>query len=517
MILINSASYVIPEFRVEFGKIPPCLMPIGNKKLVELQVSSLKSNLLEPIYLTLPTSYSLSADEKDLFSSLNVTLIKVPDNLKLAESILYALNIAAYDSETLYLLHGDTLFDDFLCIPDSMLVSSHFQDYNWELEEIDQNIYAWCGFFSFSRRKEYIKSLAISQGDFIKSVKSYDESYPLKRLISEDWKDLGHVNTYFSSRSKLTTQRSFNSLNIDDGVVYKKGEPYFKIEAEYNWFNSIPPDLKKYSPQLIDFGYNLQGESYYCLEYLPNVPLNEVYVHGKNSLSYWDNVFNLIDVFLEKCRKSYTVGDVDDLRGLSSTLFKDKTWDRFVAFSNDNNINLECDVTVSGTRLPSLRIIVDTCIEHTSRLPIISSIMHGDLCFSNILYDSRASAIKVIDPRGLGYNNEISIYGDQKYDLAKLLHSIIGLYDYIIAGRYTVNKNSWYDCDIEFPIDDRVLRIQSNFMELNLVDNLKLTELIPATVLLFISMLPLHSDRPDRQFAMYTNALRLYAQYIHSP
>lgn len=38
MIIINSAAYVIPEFRAEFGKIPPCLLPIGNRKLIEYQV-----------------------------------------------------------------------------------------------------------------------------------------------------------------------------------------------------------------------------------------------------------------------------------------------------------------------------------------------------------------------------------------------------------------------------------------------------------------------------------------------
>ena len=34
MILIASGAYVIAEFQVELGKIPPCLLPIGNKKLI---------------------------------------------------------------------------------------------------------------------------------------------------------------------------------------------------------------------------------------------------------------------------------------------------------------------------------------------------------------------------------------------------------------------------------------------------------------------------------------------------
>lgn len=37
MILINSGAYVNPEFQAEFGEIPPCFLPVGNKKLIEFQ------------------------------------------------------------------------------------------------------------------------------------------------------------------------------------------------------------------------------------------------------------------------------------------------------------------------------------------------------------------------------------------------------------------------------------------------------------------------------------------------
>ena len=33
------------------------------------------------------------------------------------------------------------------------------------------------------------------------------------------------------------------------------------------------------------------------------------------------------------------------------------------------------------------------------------------------------------------------------------------------------------------------------------------------TISLFLSMLPLHADRPDRQMAFIANALRLYARF----
>ncbi len=65
--------------------------------------------------------------------------------------------------------------------------------------------------------------------------------------------------------------------------------------------------------------------------------------------------------------------------------------------------------------------------------------MHGDFCFSNITYDFAIIRIKTIDPRGLTPNNELTIYGDTQYDIAKLSHSVLGLYDWIIAGYYHVD------------------------------------------------------------------------------
>lgn len=45
----------------------------------------------------------------------------------------------------------------------------------------------------------------------------------------------------------------------------------------------------------------------------------------------------------------------------------------------------------------------------------------------------------MIDPRGITASGEMTIYGDASYDIAKLSHSIIGLYDWIIAGYYDVS------------------------------------------------------------------------------
>jgi hypothetical protein len=140
-----------------------------------------------------------------------------------------------------------------------------------------------------------------------------------------------------------------------------------------------------------------------------------------------------------------------------------------------------------------------------------NSIMHGDFCFSNILYDFRSQSIKVIDPRGIDNEGEITIYGDILYDITKLAHSIIGLYDFIIAGYYEINIESENQINFQINISDSTKEIQQFFLNIKFNgQTIKHEFYINQLVHLFLSMLPLHSENIDRQYALMSNALRLY-------
>ena len=140
--------------------------------------------------------------------------------------------------------------------------------------------------------------------------------------------------------------------------------------------------------------------------------------------------------------------------------------------------------------------------------------MHGDFCFSNILYDFKSKTIRVIDPRGLDVEGHQSIYGDMRYDVAKLAHSILGMYDYIIGGNFTYTEMEPYNVELQFPGNDVIKAVQEFFRSMNFAGHtLKELSTYPIMIHLFLSMLPLHSDKPKRQKAMLANALRLYVEY----
>ena len=517
MILIASGAYVTSEFQVELGQIPPCLLPIGNKKLIELQHQALTQAFPDQeISISLPESYQISEFESKLLERLKIKAIFIPDSFTLTESLLYIINTdeKIKRNEVFYLLHGDTYISDFSLLkkPDILTISNSSDSYNWEVvHNTIEHALVWSGFFSFSSISFLIKSLTLNKNNFVDAVKYYNERYHLEKIKISNWFDVGHNNTYFSSRANITTQRAFNDLNIKEGVVRKSGQPSIKIQAEAYWFENIPAKLKKYIPVLIEHGEK-DCQYFYCLEYLPYMPLNELYVHGKNEILQWNNIFHKLSEYLNISIDPTL--NLDDIKKDSQQLYVDKSKKRFCDYIESvKGVNLDNIFIYKNMKLPSLGEILEDCINKTSNLDYVCGILHGDLCFSNILYDSRGDRIKVIDPRGLYYKNEFSIYGDLKYDFAKLTHSVIGLYDFIISGNYKIEETANGSIELIFDIDSRVKSIQESFFDKFKLQKISVTDIMPLVVLLFMSMLPLHADRPDRQKAMFYNALRLY--YLH--
>ncbi|MFV2030307.1 hypothetical protein [Neisseria sp. S1] len=515
MIIINSADYVIPEFRNEFGMIPPSFLPIGNKKLLSFQVQALRNSFpQEQIILSLPKEFSLGLEEQKLIDTLKIEVVFVTEGLSLGMALLYLLNTVEYDqNETLRLLHGDTLLDNFPAISDCISLARTQDDYAWEFEKksTTQNPLVWCGYFSFSSIRNFIRALANAQGSFTSAVHKYADQVEMHYPETNNWFDLGHINTYFRSRSTITTQRAFNSLKIKNGVVWKSGILPKKIEAEAKWFNALPSSLKRFTPQLIQFGQQ-NGKPFYETEYLPCLPLNEIFVHGKNPAIFWENILGLISYYMGESRKACQLNDRDftQIHQDSVALYADKTFERLQNYAKQTQLDLHLPCKYDGIELASLWEITQECVDAALAIPEIPAIVHGDLCFSNIMYDSRINAIKVIDPRGLNMQNEFTIYGNQSYDLAKLCHSIIGLYDFIIADSFSLEKSDDIGIKISFNFSERLSIIQQIFMKKQILPEISNQEIMPATILLFLSMIPLHFDKPHRQEAMLANALRLY-------
>ena len=146
-------------------------------------------------------------------------------------------------------------------------------------------------------------------------------------------------------------------------------------------------------------------------------------------------------------------------------------------------------------------------IETTLLKNLPLSVIHGDLCFSNILYSDQGKIVRLIDPRGAF--GEVGIFGDPLYDVAKLRHSYQGAYEYIINDAFTVTHK---DKEIIFSLsNNNLVDIQLEFERFPRFTSLE-SKLIEG--LIFIGMCSRHYDGPQRQIVMYATGLNILNKII---
>ncbi|MFC5355619.1 phosphotransferase [Azospirillum himalayense] len=525
-VLITSGAYVGTEFVAEFGRLPPAFLPVGNRRLYERQIERLRSANPARLLLSIPEDFT--PDEFDLakLEHLGVELVRVPDNLRLGESVVFVLNVTAPGDGELRILHGDTLIED-IDFPqlDVVSVDSTDEYYLWaEWRDEDKGLPAvmdefpttgtgrqyLSGYFSFSSSHLLVQSITRARGDFIAGLMGYSGSRRLRPIKTGAWMDFGHLQTYYQSRTRMTTQRAFNDLQITGRVVAKSSHDARKMLAEAAWYEKLPPRLRTFTPHLLGVSTETSQISYE-VEYLHHLPLSDLYVFGRLPQVVWRSIFRALDEWVTACSGYQPEAATQEIEA-TRTLYREKTMERLERFAADTGLDLDGHWVLNGQELPSLRAITEAAAAAV-RPPEEQDIrvIHGDLCFSNILYDFRTQRVKLIDPRALNGRGEPTIYGDRRYDLAKLHHSVVGLYDFIIAGQYRLDVRPDRRIEFALPTEGRIREIQEEFLRtrfggLTLHDAASL----PISILFFLSMLPLHADHPQRQMAMLANALRLY-------
>lgn len=527
MILITSGAYISPDLSSEIGRLPPAFLPVGNKRLFTLQLEQLKE-INGDIYLSLPADYEVNPYDRSSLENLNVTLIQIPSDLSLGEAILYCWNSTGKQYHKLQILHGDTLIQKLNIHTLDMVSIAQNQGFYHRATVSRGNLSkgmikdAWAsddewvlsGYFAFSKPHLLIQGIVKNHGNFIQGLKHYTQLTPLFGQESGTWFDFGHINTFFQSRTFITTQRAFNEMRISPRTVTKASNKANKMRAEANWFSSLPGELRIYTPHLLDIKEDSTKPGY-TLEYLYLLPLNDLFVYGELPANSWRQIFrscNEVNHKFSLYKPEETIG-----REQVASLYLPKTMSRLQEFVKQADFDIDKPLSINGRRVPSLTSIAQKTADLIPELDeSVIGISHGDFCFSNILYDPRIQSVKLIDPRGIDNNEQLTIYGDIRYDLAKLHHSVIGLYDMIIANRFELRADTQAGLfSLFFPDKDRVTPIQTIYRSIFFSQSKDSEKNILAiTIQLFLSMLPLHFDRPQGQLAMVANALRLYSDLV---
>lgn len=449
-------------------------------------------------------------------------------------SLLSGLEMVS-ESRGVHVVLGDTLIqDDLPSAPDFVFAGPFQNAEDWCLVETDAAGFAtsyydkqqqtkagWqalAGVYSLSdiqTLKQCVMNQIRSGAKEISSVlKEYGTKHRVYVQPASAWYDFGHIEYFNLAKQKLLQSRYFNSLSIDSlrGTISKTSLKDDKLKDELAWYKALPPALQMFCPRLEENELT-NKKVMITQEYYGYPNLAELYVFGDLAPSVWKNALHrLMEIHVEfgKHRGQVDADDVVDMYAV-------KTVNRLAELATQEGWKERLEketLVINGVTCQNYTLLSKVIEERVAQLSTTcrGSIIHGDYCFSNILYDLNTQVVRLIDPRG-SFGRQ-KLFGDPRYDIAKLRHSLAGRYDFILADLFTV-KEEGEAFQMEIVETDSYKVLVPYFDQLVSdfgyhPDDIKLIE-----GLLFISMVPLHQENPKRQLAMYLTGIKQVNEVIH--
>lgn len=380
--------------------------------------------------------------------------------------------------------------------------------------------------FAYRYKAVHTSTLRPASGSITRYCFEYVNQHAQKIMLSSA--DSSLANTA-SDEDSMVASRCFNQVSIDSemGIVLKQSSEVGKLQQEVHYYQSLPPRLQIYFPRLVDSslstdtgstGTDSTATGWYSLEYYPYKSLSQYFVYYALPLQNWQIIFErLLSIHTHfNAEPVRADGQRDTLDSEALYQFYAKKLNQRLAQAQTNpqlDFILSADsIELNGNRLhgfASLHPWLMQQLRHLSQsIPV--SLIHGDLCFSNILFEPASNVIRLIDPRGdfMGSVNQ----GDPRYDLAKLLHSVHGRYDFMINDLFRLEQQQLV-FELSMPQSEYLQQLeQSLFDKIQAQSVYPLNDLILLESLLFLTMLPLHSDQPKRQIAFLLTGLKLLNQ-----
>ena len=310
---------------------------------------------------------------------------------------------------------------------------------------------------------------------------------------------------------KFTT-RAYNrfEFNLKTKASIIKSSEEDRLLGEIEYYQNLPKDIQVYFPRLLNHSFDEKIHQmeleYYAYGNLGNVMTNQDY-----DPDFWTKVFDFIFSYINNYKESTSVpASKED----SLLMFVDKTekeytnlmykFDFFSQFKNTK------EFVFNGKILKSFDIIWEK-IKSYIEASICDNkfyFIHGDLCFSNILYGvndiTNDVILKFIDPRGVF--GKTKFFGDPYYDLAKISHSCNGGYEFFIYDKFEIsNVNNQFN--LLFYNETRKKDINRQFLHITNNYQFDYNKIKLIEGLIFVGMCARHYDNLDRQKAMLMTGL----------
>ncbi len=519
----------------------PAMIPVAGRPVIQWMLSALHKLGLRQARIALP--------ERGLFAedlivgvfgrTWNLEIIAPPPGGGVADTLLDLAQGVA--SGAVLTVLGDTLFsfeDPSVLDTDevTVLVDEVEESYRWCLADVDESHAVRQFFDKVPDRPEprlaligvyYFpdvdllhqadRELRADRSAGLEMVTLLDwirQRTPVRATRAATWLDCGNPDTQVRSQQRLLEERAFNEITVDPllSTLTKRSENRSKFIDEINYLRLLPPDLSVLFPRIVEDSTD-SDRPFVTMEFYGYPTLAELFVFEALEPAVWERIARHLHWITQHSFKSH-LGPVtpDDLH----QMYLAKSLERLAGTVSSGEPTLakllqsSQTIRLNGVELDGLRALWPWVESQVARLsPIEGSLIHGDLCFSNILYDLRGGICRLIDPRGSF--GRAGLYGDPRYDLAKLNHSVRWLYDFIMADLFSVTDDGDFAYDLQ--IFHRAYHgdIADVFAE-TIFTGYDAGEIDLITGLLFASMIPLHADRPDRQLAFALRAIEILNQ-----
>lgn len=534
-IIIPSAKCA-PDDLPNYGKLPMALYPINGRTILQHIVNNYSD--YDKIIITGYEEFDTLQKHLSINKYKNIILYKLKVLKDLGNTIKETLEyLKITDEDKVIINFADTLIDNeniptnsIVCISGGEIskkwtyftqkdgiITSIFDRKETNFNLLNSKLFV--GVISISYPVNFLKDLNIQDSNsnttLFEALQIYSNSHPFEFVEAQHWLDLGHPDDYFNSQISIKA-REFNHMSFDKnrGILRKTSDDKTKFKGEIEWYLKLPNKLKYVSPRIFDscVEYN---NLYIEMEFYSYPTLLEQYLYGNIGKEGWKKIFNKIKFVLNDFAK-YEIVD-DKIQKSLYEIYYIKTVERLNMLKNNRNFvsMFDSPIIINGKKYLSLNeimIILKTVIKEELLDVQKFCIVHGDMCFANILIDEKLNFIKVIDPRGKF--GEFDIYGDQRYEIAKLFHSVDGKYDYIIKNLFEVEKqNNEINYRIYDNFDFSLFELMKEEFSDIISNQQKKIEIIES--LLFLSMIPLHGENINHQYIMLAVGLDILNRHVN--
>ena len=536
-VIIPSAK-LVPEELQKLGKLPAIIYPINQKIAFDYIYDQYKNLHTKVDVICYENADKVERRLRKVIGN-EIKVRKLPELHDLGYTILYAIEnidepVVINFADTIVMdpiadISGDAFFyqEDYMSetwtyFDEGNGIITHIYDKEAINEEIKKKLFV--GVFKIINIHDFRECLrnAVQEknkkmNSFYYALELYSKKHPMQAVLTNNWFDIGHEDKYYNSKLEVRA-REFNHITIDKnrGILKKTSDDKDKFIGEIKWYLKLPADVEYVRPRIFNYSTSYVNP-YVSMEYYAYHTVHELFLYGDLTLQQWIDIFNRIRFVCDDFKR-YTVQDAN-IRPALEEMYLTKTLQRFEKMKKDERFItfFESPIVVNGERYLPLNEIIITLEKAIPEMLYdvdTFNIIHGDLCFANIMVDSNFSFIKVIDPRGKF--GTYDIYGDFRYELAKLFHSVDGKYDFIIKDLFDLDYNSEATC-INYRIQDRkrdfsMYKVFLETFSAEVGEDLKKIELIEA--LLFLSMIPLHGESIRHQMVMLGTGLEILNRVI---